>query len=94
MSARVLKWVVPIDGLPQQIGGGDVVHVGIARPNFDAVTVWTLELPATPALPRQVQVYGTGQDVDVRHRHLGSVVTDPFVWHLFEIHNNAPKDNS
>lgn len=89
MSARVLKWVVPIDGQPHEVGGGDVVHVGVARPNFDAVTVWTFELPATPALPRQVQVYATGQDVDVRHHHLGSVVVDPYVWHLFEVRGGS-----
>lgn len=89
MSARVLKWVVPIDGRPHEVGGGDVALVAVARPDFQAVTVWTLELPATPALPRQVQVFATGEPVDTRHRHLGSVVDDPYVWHLFELHDGS-----
>jgi hypothetical protein len=84
MSAVVLKWPVPVDGQPHAIGGGDVLHVGVQLAVRD-VCVWTLELEATPAPSRNVQVFATGEPVDVRHRHIGSVIWDPYVWHVFEL---------
>lgn len=99
MSARVLRWTVPIDGMAHQIGGGDVVLVDQRLVDAEnEISVWTLELPATPAFPRQVSVFGTYEPLDARHRHIGSVVTawpaDPhtrntLVWHVFEVHEGG-----
>lgn len=90
MSAKVLRWAIPIDDQPHEIGGGQVLHVGQkpTDPN-DQVNVWTLELPATPAVTRRVQVYGTGQPVPAQHSPLGSVIAGYLVWHVFEVRDGG-----
>lgn len=79
---RVLKWDVPIDDEPHEIGGGDVVLVDVMQLNqadrVRHVNVWTRELVDDELQPihpkRTAQVYGTGQLVDGAIRHIGSTV--------------------
>jgi hypothetical protein len=95
---RVLKWPVPIDDEPHEIGGAEVVHVDVLQGEQELrarhVSVWTAELvddELQPIYPkRTAQVYGTGQLVDGALRHLGSVVdriptSTELVWHVFEV---------
>lgn len=80
---RVLKWNVPIDNRESRIGTGKIVLVASQHPG--SIQVWTEE-DAEPNLDeacRLVEVYGTGHDVPDGHTHLGSVVSPPFVWHLY-----------
>lgn len=88
MSARVLKWSVPVDDDWHAIGGGQVLHVG-NQGAHGTVCVWTLEHDAEPTLSRNVLVTGTGQPLpdhgdDPPLRHIGSTLAGPFVWHVFE----------
>jgi hypothetical protein len=48
------------------------------------VGIWFLRDPMAPKVARSFAAYGTGQDVAAHHRPLGSVMTGPFVWHVFE----------
>lgn len=78
---RVLKWPLPIDDEPHEIGGGDVLLIDRADLGVGpkALEVWTRELvddeELQPTLPtRTAQVYSTGQLVDGAQQHLGSFV--------------------
>jgi hypothetical protein len=84
VSARVLKWTVPVDDRPHNIGTGRIAHVACQH-GPDAVQVWTVEGPeASPVRP--VQVFGTGHLVPAYWHHVGSAVTagGQLVWHVFE----------
>lgn len=91
MSARVLKWNVPVDDHPHKIGTGRVLHVGCQH-GPESVQVWTLESDQ-PSQWKPVQVFGTGQPVPAQWAHIGTAVflrSTPFgvvselVWHVFE----------
>ena len=86
MSARVLKWDVPVDDQPHRIGGGDVIHVDSQRGRSDEIQVWTFENDQ-PVRARVVRVFGTGHTVPLDAKPLGSVVVGGghLVWHVFEV---------
>lgn len=91
---RVLRWVVPVDDEPHEIGGGDVVLVAARRDPLAAtgrrrVEVWTRELvdeQLQPVAPKRVvQVFATGQILEYSSEHVGSVLDgQELVWHVFE----------
>lgn len=84
MSLRVLKWNVPIDDQPHEIGGGRVLHTA-CQYGPESVQVWTLEHGWEPHI--HAQVFGTGQPLpDSTHSHIGSTVAPHgLVWHVFEV---------
>lgn len=82
MSKRVLKWRVPVDGQAHRIGGGPVALVAWQHHLVTEVVIWTEE--GDPAPKRTVRVYGTGHPIPDTSRHLGSVVIEPYVWHVYE----------
>lgn len=86
MSKRVLKWIVPVDDEPHEIGGGPVVHIACQN-GPGLVMVWTEEPtnPSRPTEPRTAQVYGTGHEVPDRLVHLGSTLAldGALVWHCY-----------
>lgn len=80
---RVLKWAVPIDDEPHLIGSGLVVHVGQQQGDNRILQVWTQETDGVDECQRAV-VFGTGHPIsDDALRHAGSVVVEPFVWHVY-----------
>lgn len=80
---KVLKWHVPVDDQDHRIGKGKIVLVAC---QYDAasVQVWTEE-DAEDEGHRLVRVFGTGHEVPTEYSHLGSAVSGPFVWHLYQI---------
>ncbi len=51
----------------------------------DAAVAWFLVLPDDKKTePRKFQIYGTGHDIPLREKYLGTFQSPPFVWHLFE----------
>lgn len=85
-SKTVLKWYVPVDDQPHDIGGGKVLHVDVVN-DPRHVVVWTQEPVGDPTPRRQVQVYGTGFSVPDYAEHIGSVVcaNGALVWHAFDM---------
>jgi len=85
---QVLKWDVPVDDEPHEIGGGLVTLVACQH-SPEVVQVWTTEEMASIATSRRlVQVFGTGQPLpDITGDHVGSVVTanGALVWHVFSL---------
>ncbi len=93
-TKRVLKWTVPVDDLPHQIGSGKVLHVA-CQYDVDEVMVWTEEVDA-PQQNRMVRVFGTGHPVPMFADHIGSVLTagGQLVWHVYElatVHEELPE---
>lgn len=85
MSLRVLKWNVPVDDKPHEIGGGHVLLVACQH-GPESVQVWTVELDEPRTL--LAQVFGTGQPLPGSvQAHVGSAVTagGELVWHVFEV---------
>lgn len=83
---RVLKWNVPVDGMPHPIGTGTVVHVECQDPdNAVTVQVWTEEPDVLEQTHRLVRAYGTGHPIADDLTHVGSAVTasGALVWHLY-----------
>lgn len=80
---RVLKWTVPVDDRPHEIGAGKVMHVA-CQSDPTVVQVWTLELgkPQT----KLAQVFGTGQPLPGSVvGFIGSALQGRYVWHVFEV---------
>ena len=85
MSLRVLKWSVPVDDRPHEIGMGKVMHVACQN-GPESVQVWTLELDEPHTI--LARVFGTGQPLPGSVcGHLGSAVTagGDLAWHVFEV---------
>lgn len=87
---RVLKWGVPVDDAVHTIGSGKVLHVGVGY-DVRLVHVWTEEStdPGLVDMERRVQVFGTGQSLPPRARHLGTAVVGGLVWHLYDVTEDA-----
>lgn len=81
-ARRVLKWAVPVDDRPHEIGAGPVVLVA-CQDGPDVVQVWTDESAGGQVETRSARVYGTGQYVPAGGGHLGSVTAGSLVWHVF-----------
>ena len=85
---QVLKWTVPVDDRPHEIGSGPVVLVS-SQYGPEAVQVWTEEESRTEDTVfhgRQAQVIGTGQEIpDGLPFHVGSVALNDItiVWHVY-----------
>jgi hypothetical protein len=71
-----------------------IVHVGVepTTPLLNTVVcLWAIVDDASPKQTRQFIVRGTGYPVPSNARVVGSVVIEPFAWHVFElIATNAP----
>lgn len=84
---RILKWTVPVDDRPHNIGGGRVVRVD-CQYGPQSVQVWTDELNED-GQARLVQVFSTGQPVPATFgEHLGSAMHSGLVWHVIEMRRN------
>lgn len=45
---------------------------------------WFLVEPTGEKRPRKFKIYGTGHDIPISSRYLGTFQSPPYVWHLFE----------
>lgn len=86
----VLKWDVPADDRPHEIGGGRVVHVA-CQSGPGVVQVWTEEWDknSLPYPKRTAYVVGTGQPFDESGTVVGTVVEPVngrwLVWHVVRV---------
>ena len=72
-----------VDG-PQPVDmpdGAHVVHVGEQN---GYPTLWFEVDAERRIVPRRFGVYGTGHLIPASATHVGSYVTPPFVWHIYE----------
>lgn len=58
--------------------------ISVANQN-GVICLWAMVAPDSPLEPRIIFIYGTGHPLpEDSGRFLGSVLQDPFVWHVFE----------
>ena len=64
--------------------GAKVLHVGVQR--FD-LCLWAQHRQDRPATERHFAICGTGHELPrlETRTYIGTVVTEPFVWHVFEL---------
>jgi hypothetical protein len=86
VSARILRWEVPVDDRPHiHQFAGPIVHVGCR--NRALVEFWSQEPDGGQRQARVFQVFGTGHNLPADASHIGSVITagGQLVWHLMEL---------
>lgn len=84
--ARVLMWKVPIDDLPHDVGGGEVVHIGNLSGEPDVLQIWTKEEDVDKAhlYRRDVQVIVGAHPFPNNAAVLGSHISGRIIYHLIE----------
>lgn len=86
---RILKWNIPVDDQPHEIGTGRVVHVA-CQYDEKSVQVWTEE--DAEGKPYQVlaKVVGTGQPFHRNGIPVGSCIAmnGSLVWHVIVYPND------
>jgi hypothetical protein len=87
--ALVLKWDVPVDNLPHDIGGGPVVHVATLKGRVDEIQVWTKEIDVDKAYlyRRDVQVIEGAHPFPNDCEVLGTVICSDgnLIYHVIEL---------
>lgn len=87
---RMLRWDVPIDGLPHEIYvEGNIRTVGIRTigDTYRRLDLWSeVSAGSEPGHARILQVYGTGWEIPDTAVWLGTTPRTPdgLVWHLYE----------
>lgn len=82
-AAKVYRYEVPVDDCWHEHDlSGAVLHV--AGRDIDTVEIWALH-SGGPTVRRAFRVFGTGHPLPPDHgSHIGTVVHQWIVWHLFE----------
>jgi hypothetical protein len=81
----IYKYVIPPNAsgikMPK---GATVIHAG---PQGADICLWARVNPSADEEIRSFVVVGTGGAVDDAAVHVGTVFQGPFVWHVFEVHD-------
>ncbi len=86
----IWKFEVPINDKVTKIEmpmGARIVHVGAQH--TDTLTFWAMVDKDLPTQWRSFTVIGTGHEFANYWLHVGSVLMEPFVWHLLEATHKA-----
>jgi hypothetical protein len=80
----VYRYEVPVDdGDHTHTLTGPIVHVDCRRHGL--VEFWAIHSGVERGAARRFRAYGTGAPVPPGHRHVGTALDGPLVWHLFEV---------
>lgn len=85
MSRRVWKFPLDLEAgsqslrLPQETR---IVHVAMQA---GAPTLWALIDTGAPTVQRDFVIRATGEPVAIDETYVGTVFTEIFVWHVFEV---------
>ena len=88
----IWKFVLPVtDEQDLEFPKGALfLHVGQQAAN-GTVVIWMLVDPDNERVRRRVSIRGTGHPITERGGvFLGTVITNPFVWHVFMEHGDLP----
>lgn len=72
------------------VSGAELIHVDLdpqlgATPD-GSMQLWALvDLDKATTERRVIRIAGTGHPIDEVVKHIGSVRTPPFIWHVFEV---------
>lgn len=79
---RVFKYPLEMRDGPQDFSVPKFAEVVLVDEQRGQICVWMEIDDHNPPEVRKFAVYGTGRKV--KGRHCGSVVMEPFVWHVYE----------
>ena len=81
---EVWKFPLPMHGSAEVLMPVDarVIHVGVQG---NRICLWALVSPDAEKTVRQFRVVGTGWPMTKVGRHLGTVITGTYVWHVFAV---------
>ncbi|MFD9564360.1 hypothetical protein [Streptomyces sp. NPDC059994] len=85
MSSAIYRYEIPVDDQWHAVQlSGDVIHVACRNPR--AVELWGIHTDG-PSATRGFRVFGTGQPLPGKVRHVGTAPTPDgqLVWHLLEL---------
>lgn len=89
MKIKIYKEIV--EGAPVNtwitVPGGRIVSVGLQN---GKMCLWYTVCEEQPDLHFQYKIVGTGWEFDWDCYIVGSVIDDPFVWHVLERKGNKP----
>ena len=86
MGKRIWKFEIPITDAPKvsMPEGAQIIHVGQQREGN--ITLWAIVNPDAPMLRITFQIVGTGNPMPYPlGGYIGTVHSDPFVWHVFHL---------
>ena len=81
MTKTIWKFPMGIATTHEMPDGAEFLFVD--EQNGDAFA-WFLVVPSRPKVPRKFHIFGTGREIPMSEKYLGSFQSGPFVWHLFE----------
>ena len=88
MNKTVWKFPVPLQHQPARPVmiplGAHVVHVGHDPGDPLQPCIWVELHPDEDRVERHFTAYATGAQVPWGHEHVGSMVSPPFAWHVYE----------
>jgi len=87
MDGRIWKYELTVTGLQDiDIPTGSRL-LSVAKQD-GRLCLWAMVAPQNATEKRCIEIIGTGNPVPWRigmeRRHIGTVIMDPFVWHVFE----------
>ncbi len=81
MTKQIWKYPMGICSTHEMPHGAEFLSV---ETQGDTAVAWFLVIPTEDKEPRKFKIYGTGHDIPLREKYLGTFQSPPFVWHLFE----------
>lgn len=86
MAKTVYKYPLEVAEFTTLSLTGPIVHVGVqnVRPGYSGDLCLWAESGVHAPVARTFHVVGTGHDAHYADEHIGSVIVDPFVWHIYE----------
>ena len=91
MTKRIFKYRFEISGRQKvvMIENAKPIHVGLDPQDEPCIWAEVEDRGAqTYQTEREICVVGTGHPMpDLNMKHIGTIVGDPFVWHVYEILN-------
>lgn len=82
--AAIWKFQLKFSASMQKVSAprlGKAVFFGIQNGVY---CVWAKVQPGEPDRERQFQIVGTGDEIPLNWRHVGTVQNGDYVWHLFQ----------
>jgi hypothetical protein len=83
LMRTVFKYPLELRDGPQSLSVPKFAEVVLVAVQHGKICVWMQIDDHIPPETRRFVVYGTGRNV--KGRHCGSVVIEPFVWHVYEV---------
>ena len=82
----IYKYELIVQDDPQIISmheGAKILHVGLQKHN--TISMWAETETETSIITRKFVVVGTGYPITFFGYYVGTVIDQPFVWHLYEV---------